>query len=147
VRHGSEPQGYDLVAGTRLFRAGEPAGVIDLGDPRTDPGLLGEGWARQRPCGNAVCREVEGRGRIFLPLASAAALELRLAAAGRGSLALALNGRDVAEWPLAEAVAEARAALPASQLQAGVNELVLRVSPGGQALVDKLTLVRKGGAR
>jgi hypothetical protein len=147
ARHGTAAQGYDLVAGTRLFRGQEPVGVIDLGDPRTDPGLLGEGWARQRPCGAAVCREIEGRARVFLPLQGAEALDLRVTASGRGSLELSLNGGAVAEWPLAEDASETRAALPAGLVRAGVNQLVFRVSPGGQALVDKLTLVRGGGAR
>ncbi|MGE0452881.1 MAG: hypothetical protein AB7O37_03165 [Vicinamibacteria bacterium] len=147
ARHASEARKYDLVAGTRLFRGEDPEGLIDLGDPRTDPGLLGEGWARQRPCLTAICRGVEGYARVFLPLERAGALELRVAASGRGSLELSVNGRAVGGWPLAEAVLEARAAAPTSQLHAGVNEITLRVSPGGQALVDKLTLVRKGGAR
>jgi hypothetical protein len=136
-------QKYDLMVGLYLFyRQNHLGGLVDLGEGRADPALLGEGWARPLPCGDAsLCREVETRARLFAPLDVPETLDVRVRAAGRGTLSLAVNGHRVAEWPLGEALAELEARLPEVVLRRELNELVLETG-GGAARVDRLAFTR-----
>jgi hypothetical protein len=68
-------------------------------------------------------------------------------AQGSGTLRLVLNGRPFAQAPLTSAFAEVGATADRGRLEHGPNELVLEVSPGGQALVDAVRIVPLEAAR
>lgn len=139
-RHDLPPQKYDLMVGQYLFyRQNNLGGVIDLGDDRVDPGLLGEGWARRRPCGvGRVCRGLDGRARVFAPLDVPLDLTLRIHASGQGTLSVALNGHALGALPLAEDLAEYRLRAPAALWRRELNEIALEPEPGLDVLIDKL---------
>jgi hypothetical protein len=133
---------FDLMVGKYLFyRQNNLGGVIAMGDPRSDPALLGEGWSARRPCGKAVCREVQGRARVFVPLDVPQPLEATLRAAGTGSLEISVNGQPLARVPLRDSLEDARLRLPAALLHRELNELALRAS--GSALVSRLVFARE----
>jgi hypothetical protein len=143
--HHAAADQYDLAVGKYLFyRQNNLDGVIDLGDERADPALLAEGWTPRQACGQDVCRGVAGRARLFVPLDVAEDLDLTLRAQGRGTLALEVNGRPVAELPLAATLSEARLRIGAASWRRELNELVLSLSAGGEASVDRLVFERVG---
>jgi hypothetical protein len=73
------------------------------------------------------------------------AAELRVRALGTGTLRVGLQGASV-EGALHPTFGEIALPLPRRLLHAGANEVVLEVSPGGQALVDALRLLPAEGA-
>jgi hypothetical protein len=135
---------YDLLAGQDVLADG-PA-PIDVGDLGSEA-WLGEGWSVRHPCGASVCREVEGRARLFLPLVDVRAVAVSVHAQGSGTLRLILNGRPLTQASLEPAFAEVRAIAEGGVLRRGPNALVLEVSPGGQALVDVVRVVPRAEAR
>ena len=143
LRHRLSPQKYDLMVGKYLFfRQNNLGGVIDLGDDRSDPALLGEGFSGRAPCEAAVCREVLGRARVFAPLDAPETLDVTVRAAGSGSLGVSVNGQAVADLPLGPALADLRFRVPAACWRRELNEIALRVSPGGAAALDLLRFDR-----
>jgi len=141
--HGLAPQKYDLMVGKYLFyRQNNLDGVIDLGDDRADPALLGEGFSPRVPCEASVCREVQGRARLFAPLDVPETLDVTVRAAGSGSLGVAVNGQAVAELPLMPALSDLRFRVPAAGWSRELNEIALSVSSGGAAAVDLLRFER-----
>jgi hypothetical protein len=122
-------------------------GVIDLGDDRADPALLGEGFSPRVRCEAAVCREVLGRARVFAPLDVAETLDVTVRAMGSGSLGVAVNGQPLAELPLGPALADLRFRVEAPLLRRELNELTLGVSPGGAAALDLLRFERPNRRR
>ena len=143
LRHGLAPQKYDLMLGKYLFyRQNNLGGVIDLGDDRADPALLGEGFSPRRPCGGAVCREVQGPARLFAPLDVPEDLDVVLRASGSGSLDVAVNGQPVARLPLAPDLQDLRFRVPAAAWRRELNEIALAPSAGGSADVDLLRFER-----
>ncbi len=143
VRHDAPITKYDLAVGQYLFyRQNNLGGVIDLGNDRGDPGLLLEGWARPIPCGDGRCRTIERTARLLVPLDVPEALVAIVRARGTGSLALAINGREAAAWPLDEgAFVERRVSLPREGLVREMNELRLTASPG-PVVVDRIVFER-----
>jgi hypothetical protein len=143
ARHGLPPDRYDLMVGKYLFlRQNNLGGVIDLGDDRADPALLGEGWSGRVACEAAVCRELDSVARVFAPLELPEPLQLTVRAQGSGTLRLAVNGAPAAEFPLDATLRELSVRLPASAWRRELNELRLSVTPGGRARVDKLVFVQ-----
>jgi hypothetical protein len=143
LAHGLPAQKYDLMVGKYLFyRQNNLGGVIDLGDDRADPALLGEGFSSRVRCQAAVCREVLGRARVFAPLDVPETLDVTVRALGSGSLGVAVNGQPQAELPLGPDLQDLRFRVEAPLLRRELNELVLRVSPGGTAAVDLLRFAR-----
>jgi hypothetical protein len=143
LEHGLPAQKYDRMVGKYLFyRQNNLGGLIDLGDDRADPALLGEGFSPRVRCEAAVCREVLGRARVFAPLDLPETLDVTLRAVGSGSLGVAVNGHPVAELPLGPALADLRFRVAAPLLRRELNEIGLRVSPGGAAAVDLLRFER-----
>src|SRR5262245_29475299 len=138
ARHALPAARYELVAGQDVLAGGRTR--IALGDLEAEAAFLGEGWSVRHPCGSAVCREVEGRACLFLPVVDARPADLRVRVHGSGVLRLLLNGRTLSPMPLASAPTEWAAA--AAGLRPGLNELVFEVSPGGQALVEAVTVTR-----
>jgi len=143
LEHDLPPQKYDLMVGKYLFyRQENLAGVIDIGDDRADPALLGEGFSPRVRCEAAVCRLVQGRARLFAPLDVPEDLDVTVRASGSGSLGVAVNGRSVAELPLGPSLADLRFRVGAPLLRRELNELALGVSPGGAAAVDLVRFER-----
>jgi hypothetical protein len=136
---------YDLLGGQDVLADGPLR--IDVGDLESEAAWLGAGWSVRHPCGSSVCREVEGRAQLLLPVADLRPATVRVSAQGSGTLRLLLNGRPFAQASLAPAFAEVGATADASGLRPGPNELVLEVSPGGQAQVDEVRVAPLEGAR
>jgi hypothetical protein len=133
---------YDLMVGKYLFyRQNNLAGVVDLGDPRADPALLGPGWGAPRNCENVQCRAVVTRGRLFFALDTPEPLAVAARARGRGTLELALNGSPLAAFPLGERLAEHPVRVPRARLRRELNELVF--STDGAADVDRVNFTRE----
>jgi hypothetical protein len=140
---GLPPQRFDLMLGKYLFyRQNNLDGVIDMGDDRSDPALLAEGFSPRTPCESAVCRAVRGRARLFAPLDVAETLDVTVRARGSGSLGVAVNGASVAELPLAPALTDLRFRVPAATWHRELNEVTLSVSAAGSAEVDLLRFER-----
>jgi hypothetical protein len=135
---------YDLLAGQDVLADG-PA-PIDVGDLGSEA-WLGEGWSVRHPCGASVCREVEGRARLFLPVVDVRPAAVSVHAQGAGTLRVILNGRPLSQASLAPAFAEVGGVADGGVLRRGPNVLVLEVSPGGQALVDVVRVVPRAEAR
>ena len=133
------PARYDLLGGRDLL-ASLPA-QIDLGDLDTSAALLGEGWSVRHACGTALCREVEGRARMFLPVVDPRPAWMRVRAQGAGTLRVSLNGTQVATGVLDERPRDVVAALPRERLRGGTNQVEFALSPGGHALIAAVRLV------
>jgi hypothetical protein len=130
---------YDLLGGQDVLADGPTR--LDVGDLESEAAWLGEGWSVRHPCGASVCREVEGRAVVFLPLVDPRPATVLVHAQGSGTLRLVLNGRKIAQGPLSSAFAEVGATADRGWLERGPNALVLEIDPGGQALVDALRIV------
>ena len=143
ARTGLPAARYDRLGGRDLLAA-VPV-VIEIGDLDSDAALLAEGWSVRHPCAGAVCREVEGRARILLPVVDPRAVELRVRALGTGMLRVRLNDATAAA-ALHSTFEDVVLPLGRESFHAGANALVLEVSPGGQALVDALRLLPRAGA-
>jgi hypothetical protein len=143
-RHGLPPDRFDLVAGKRLASAGEGSREIDVGDLGSDTALLLEGWSVRHPCGDAVCRDVEGRARLLAPLEEAEPFAVSVLAAGEGQLSVAVNGVTVGVQALTPDLAPLRFATAAGGRR--LNEVSLAVSTGGRARVDRVRLEPPGKA-
>ncbi|HVR71795.1 MAG TPA: hypothetical protein VMT87_13220 [Vicinamibacteria bacterium] len=142
-RHGLPLDRYDLLAGKRLARS--PTGrEIDVGDLSLDAALLLDGWSVRHPCGEAVCRAVEGRARLIAPLDEPEPFALTVHASGAGLLLATVNGVEVGVRGLTPGMTALR--FPPGPRTARMNELSLAVAPGGRALVDRLSLERPGDA-
>jgi hypothetical protein len=136
---------YDLLAGQDVLAAGPTR--IDVAGPDPEAAGLGEGWSVRHPCGPLVCREVEGRALLFLPVVDPRPAAVLVHAQGSGTLRLVLNGRTLAQGPLAPGFTELGATVGGAGLGRGLSELVLEISPGGQALVDCVRVVPLEEAR
>jgi hypothetical protein len=129
---------YDRLAGQDVLADGPMR--IEVGDLDTEA-WLGGGWSVRHPCGLLVCREVEGRARLFLPVVDVRPADVLVRAQGSGTLRLILNRRHLAQGLLSDRFAELGATADGGWLVRGPNELVLEVSPGGRALVDAVRVV------
>jgi hypothetical protein len=142
ARHGLGSGRYDLMVGKYLFyRQENLGGVIDLGDARSDPALVGPGWGALRNCENVQCRAVAGRARLLAPLDVPEALEVVVRARGTGVLQLTVNGTLVAALPLRERLSEASVPVPRVRWRRELNDLVFAAS--GSADVDRVRFVRQ----
>jgi hypothetical protein len=145
-QHRLSPGRYDLMVGLYLFyRQNNLGGVIDVGDARTDAALFDGDWGSRVSCGAETCRELRGRGRVFAPLDVPEALDLAVAAAGVGRLTVEVNGARVGEFSLGTGLERFHTRLPSTAWRRELNEIVLEVSPGGEARIDRLTFERMGG--
>jgi hypothetical protein len=144
LRHGLPADRYDLMVGKYLFfMQNNLGGVIDVGaEPGLDEALLAEGWGVRAPCGEAVCRGVFARARLFAALAAPETLDVTVRAAGAGSLRVEVNGAAVAERPLGDGLGEIVARVPRDRWRAGLNEVALQAASGGSALVDRVVFRR-----
>lgn len=139
ARHGLPADRYDLMVGKYLFlRQNNLGGVIDLGDDRADPALLGEGWSSRATREGVACRRVEGRARLFAPLDAPEDLDVTVRASGSGTLEVEVEGARVGELPLAPLMADLHLRVPRDRWRRGLSEIGLRVAPAGEAWVDRL---------
>jgi hypothetical protein len=135
---------YDLAVGKYLFyRQNNLGGVIDLGNDRVDPALLGEGWGPRRNCEGALCRGVRGEARLLAPLDVPETLALGVRARGTGALTVAVNGTGVAAFRLSEALALYQVRVPAERWRRELNDVTLGLAePGAAADVERVVFER-----
>ena len=118
ARHDTGPERFDAAAVTRLPAEAGGSLTIDVGRLDTDEALLLEGWSVRHPCGAAVCRAIEGRARLLVPVWDAWPKEVAVRSSGEGELSTELG--------------------PA---KGGMRVLTLRtVLPGRAVLVDAVTV-------
>lgn len=146
ARHGLPPDRYDLAVGKYLFfMQNSLGGVVDVGaDPQLDAALLAEGWGVRAPCGEQICRAVDGRARLLAALEAPEILDVTVRASGTGTLRISVNGTTVAEGRLAEGLGDVAVRVPAARWRTGLNDVVLETGPGGAALVDRVVFRRMG---
>ncbi|HQZ16417.1 MAG TPA: hypothetical protein PKU70_09405 [Vicinamibacteria bacterium] len=148
-RFDTSPDRWDAVADRRLFTDKRNAvATIEFGDDASpfapDTPLLLEGFGDRRTCERGWCRDVEGEGRLLLPLQDAGRsdLTIRLRARGQGVLRFSLDETSTSVTELTEALSEVALRVPGRFVRAGVNVLSLSVAGGGRATLDRLTLER-----
>ncbi len=143
---------WDAIAGRRLF-ANEKAvaATIEIGDDASlfapDVPLLLEGFGARRTCEQGWCRDLDGAGRLLLPLAGVGRgdFTIRLRARGQGVLSLSLNGVSTSVAAMTESLSDVTLRAPARTANRGFNVLSLSVAGGGKATLDRLTLERDLG--
>jgi hypothetical protein len=139
--HGLPVEQYDLMVGKYLFYRQENLhGVIAMGDPKTDPALLDQGWSSPHPCGKDVCRGVLGAARIFAPLDVAQDLAVIVRAQGSGSVEITINAQPFGELPLSPTLSEGRILVPQQAWRRELNEVGFVAR--GEALVSRVVFVR-----
>jgi hypothetical protein len=136
------PARFDLMVGKQVpERSGRRE--LDVGRLDLDEALLAEGWSVRHACGPAVCRAVERRARLFLPLPDDGWGQLVVMGDGGGRLGVRINGGSWG-WLRLGAGTEARLATPPGGWRRGLNEVILE-APDGPVLVDRLWVERGGG--
>jgi hypothetical protein len=138
ARNGVRPDRYDVLGGVDVFAAGDRgmSGAIDIGDAPTDEAVLREGWSVRHRCGVAVCRAVEGRASLLVPIQKPRDADVSVIAAGTGSLTLSVNGVAVQEAPLTADLRPLAVRVPGARFRRGLNTLSFTAT--GEALVDRL---------
>jgi len=138
---------WDAIADRRLFADPRAAiATIEFGDDPSafapDLPLLLEGFGERRTCERGWCRDLDGEGRLLLPLREVRGdLTLRVRARGKGVLRVSLNGASTSN-ELAERLSDVTLRVPGRLVSSGVNVLSLSVAGGGKATLDRLTLER-----
>ena len=136
---------YDLMAGKYLFyRQNNLGGLVKVGDGRADPALFAGNWSAPAPCGEATCRQVLGRARVMAPLDVPEDLDVVVRAFGRGTLSLAVNGTEVASFPLEAEPRGFRVRVSRQHWQRELNDVSLSVGDGDAAYVERVVFERTG---
>jgi hypothetical protein len=147
-RTGLGSASYDEMVGKYLFfRQQSLGGLVDLGDPRVDPALLGEGFSARLLYQGEICRRVDGTARLFASLDLPEDLRVSVRAAGTGRLFVLANGQAVGSMALGSDLAAPPLTIPKSALRPQLNEFTLRVSAGGSAVIDRLVFTQAGPSR
>ena len=115
---------------------------IDVGDLEQDATFLLSGWSVRHACGDAVCREVEGRAELAVPLESAPA-RFVVRAQGPGGLRATLNGRDLGMVAFGPELEERTLDLP--EPPGAHAHIALESTPDARVQVD--AVVFEGSAR
>jgi hypothetical protein len=149
ARFDTSPDRWDAVAGRNLFAGpGTRASAIEIGDDSAfsaDRALLLDGFGVTRTCARGACRDLDGVGRILLPLGrpSGGDLVIRVRARGEGDLRISLNGSATMVSRLGAELTEATLRVPARLLRPGFSVLSLSVSGAAErATLDRVTLER-----
>ena len=138
---------YDLMAGKYLFYLpNNLGGVVAVGDGRADPALFAGEWSSPAPCGMVLCREVRGRARVMAPLEVPEELDVNVRAFGQGTLTLAVNGTEMASFPLEAEPRDLRVRVPRQNWRRALNDVSLSVGAGGAAFVERLVFEHAGEA-
>ncbi|HVQ28385.1 MAG TPA: hypothetical protein VMV21_02325 [Vicinamibacteria bacterium] len=141
------PLRFDLLVGRYLFEEKDPlGGRVAVGDGRTDPLLFAGEWSAPAPCGEALCREVQGRARVMVPLLEPMDLDVVVHAFGRGTLSVTINGTEMASFPLSGEPRDLRVRVPRPSWRHELNDLVLEVGAGDSAFVEFLAFERTAEA-
>jgi hypothetical protein len=127
---------WDLASGQRL----DPRkGVhVDVGDLEQDAAFLLDGWSVRHACGEAVCREVEGRAEMAIPLEGPPA-RMTVRAKGPGGLRVSVNGRDLGLLALAPELGEFSVVL---QPSGPLTRIAFEAAPETHAQVDAVSFER-----
>ncbi len=115
---------------------------MKVGDARTDPALFAGDWSRALPCGEATCRAGPGPGAGAGPPRRARRPDLTVRAQGEGTLALAVNGRRVAVFPVEARPADSGARSTSGLWRRELNDVSLtrrrgRRGPRGAPLFER----------
>jgi hypothetical protein len=139
-RTGLHPARYEQLAGRVLFdRPDALGGVLDIGDDLSrEEILLGSGWGVRHECGVGLCRAVEGRAEVFVPLTRSRTVDITVRAEGAGTLRVLQGERELAQLTLAAQVGDLR--LEGVVLSRGVTTLTLAPTPGSSARVERVVL-------
>ena len=143
---------WDAIGGRRLFAdSAATSATVEIGDDETpmapDAPLLLNGFGDRHTCEQGWCRDIDGAGRILLPLYEVTTQDLvvRVRARGRGVLRVSLNESARATAELNDRLADVVLRVPAPSVRRGINELGLSVDGGGKASLDRLSLDRVTG--
>jgi hypothetical protein len=140
-------QSFDEILGRRLSEAGQGEAVLRMSDPEAQQGLLADGWGARAMCGSEVCRPILTHARLWLPMERAESFELGVRSAGKGTLALSLDGRRLSEWPLSEEAVERRVQVMSAQWRVPVSVLSFDSEASQPAYVIAVRLRRLEGER
>lgn len=142
-RTGLSAAAYDEMVGKDLFSPPQSVyGIVDFGDPRVDPALLGEGFGARRVYQGEICRRVDGTARFFANLERREDLTLAVRAAGSGRLFVLANGEPLGSMSLGPNLTARGLSVPRRVLRLPLSEFTLRVSAGGTATIDRLVFER-----
>jgi hypothetical protein len=143
------PDRWDAVSAADLFPDRDArAVVIEVGDDASifapDLALIADGFGERRTCGRGWCRDVDGEGRLLLPLPSGGRGELaiRVRVRGQGRLTISLGAAGTVVADMTDVLTEVSLPVPAGLIEPGIHVLSLRVSDRRRATVDRLTLER-----
>lgn len=137
--HGLPVERWDLQSGARLDP--QHGARIDVGDLEQDATYLLDGWSVRHACGDAVCREVEGRAEMAVPLEHSAT-SLTVRGVGPGAVRVSANGRPLGVVALGPEPAETTLALAE---RPGMVRLAFEADPDAHAQVDAVSFA--GGGR
>jgi hypothetical protein len=146
LRHGMPAARYDGMVGKYLFyRQGNLNGLVDLGDDRVDPRLLGEGWTMRLPCGEGekVCRGIKGRARLFAPLDVPESLAMLVHASGEGTLTVTVNDRAAGAITLGPTLEDHVLLVPRESWRRELNAVAFELGPRSTVLVDRIVFERR----
>jgi hypothetical protein len=134
ARTGLPVERWDLLSGQRLDPA---AGVVlDVGDLDQDAAFLLDGWSVRHECAGAICREIEGRAEMAVPLERAAG-RVVLRGVGTQPVRVTLDGRDLGTIAFGADLASVTVRAP---WRRGVNRLVLEAPADAHVMVDAVLL-------
>jgi hypothetical protein len=114
---------------------------IDIGDLEQDATFLLDGWSVRHACGDAVCREVEGRAEMAVPL-EGPPVRMTVRGVGPGGLRVFVSDRDLGLLALGPELGDVTTVL---QPSAPLTRIAFEAAPGTRAQVDAVTFER--GAR
>lgn len=134
ARTGLPAERWDLLSGQRL----DPAAgvVIDVGDLDQDAAFLLGGWSVRHECGGAICREIEGRAEMAVPLERAAG-RVVLRGVGTEPVRVSLDGRDLGTIAFGPGLT---AVTVRGDWRRGLNRLLLEAPADGHVMVDAVLL-------
>ena len=148
-RFHTSPDRWDAVADRRLFaNATSRTATVEVGDDASifapDVPLLLEGFGMRRTCEQGWCRDVDGAGRLLLPIQNPGRGDfvVRLRVRGQGTLRLSLNGVTTSVSEMTESLSDVLLRVPSREITSSLNLLSLSIANGGKATVDRLTLER-----
>jgi hypothetical protein len=127
---------WDRLSGARLDpRRGAR---IDVGDLEQDATFLLEGWSVRHPCGDAVCRAVEGRAEMAVPLEGPPA-RMTVRGVGPGPLRVFVDGRDLGLVALGPELGEVAVVLQPSR---PLTRISFEAAPETPVQVDAVAFQR-----
>jgi hypothetical protein len=127
---------WDLLSGQRLD-PGRGA-HIDIGDLEQDAAFLLEGWSVRHACGDAVCREVEGRAEMALPL-EGPPVRMTVRGFGPGAVRVRVNDRDLGLVALGPELGDVTVVLQPSR---PLTRISFEVAPDAHVQVDAIDFQR-----